>query len=170
MKTRMHRRLMLAVYPNINGLCYVVFEGNLSSIDWGIKTARMLKDIILERESQRLMETFRPAAIVLPMRRVVSVGAGRLQQVVGSIGMAAKQRGIAVHMYSRADIQRHFDLFGARSKDEIARVIAHVLPEFSQHLPPPRKVWMSEDYRMGLFDAIALAMVHFAELPVERST
>ena len=30
-----------------------------------------------------------------------------------------------------------------------------------QCTPPPRKPWMSEDRRMGLFDAAALALVFF---------
>jgi hypothetical protein len=29
--------------------------------------------------------------------------------------------------------------------------------ELGHRLPPKRKPWMSEDYRMGIFDAVALA-------------
>ena len=30
---------ILAMYPNMSGLCYAVFEDKLRTIDWGIKTA-----------------------------------------------------------------------------------------------------------------------------------
>ncbi len=48
-----------------------------------------------------------------------------------------------------------------KSKDAIARTIAQLMPEFEQHLPPVRKIWMSEDYRMGIFDAVAIAMAQW---------
>jgi hypothetical protein len=35
------------------------------------------------------------------------------------------------------------------------------IPAFERHVPPPRKPWMSEDARMGLFDAAALALIFF---------
>jgi len=64
-------------------------------------------------------------------------------------------------MKASGRVQAHFLPCGAKSKDAIARVIVEQLPEFGQHLPPRRKKWMSEDYRMGLFDAVALAMIYF---------
>ena len=49
----------------------------------------------------------------------------------------------------------------ARTKDEIARAIAKLLPEFAARVPPMRKLWMSEDYRMGLFDALSLVFTYY---------
>jgi len=43
----------------------------------------------------------------------------------------------------------------------LALVIAQHIPAFERYLPPPRKPWMSEDARMGLFDAAALALTFF---------
>ncbi|WP_156527887.1 hypothetical protein [Bradyrhizobium stylosanthis] len=42
-----------------------------------------------------------------------------------------------------------------------AERIAKHIPAFEQYVPPPRKPWMSEDRRMGLFDAAALALTFF---------
>jgi hypothetical protein len=153
--------LVLALYPNMKGLWYVVFEERLRTIDWGIKQVRKKKGADFERYAQWLMNVFSPARIVLPMRLAVTVESGRLQKVAANIEELATAYGISVHFYSRAEIQAHFMQYGTKSKDEIARVIVGVLPEFGQHLPPRRKKWMSEDYRMGLFDAVALAMVYF---------
>jgi hypothetical protein len=159
--TALRSGLVLALYPNMSGLCYAVFEGKLKIVDWGIKTARKAKGSALELHAQLLMEIFGPVSIILPTRRAVTRGSGRLQMVIANSEKSAKEYGISVYFYSRADIQEYFTRYGARSKDAIARVIVDLLPEFAQHLPPPRKAWMSEDYRMGLFDAVALAMVYF---------
>ena len=47
------------------------------------------------------------------------------------------------------------------TKHGIAQTIAKHIPALSLYLPPARKPWMSEDARMGLFDAAALALMFF---------
>src|SRR5262249_39424985 len=88
-------------------------------------------------------------------------GSGRIQRTASNIEVLAYECRASVRFYTRRDIQNYFIQHGAKSKDGIARVIVGLLPEFAQHLPPRRKLWMSEDYRMGLFDAVALAIVYF---------
>jgi hypothetical protein len=51
--------------------------------------------------------------------------------------------------------------FGASSKQEIAAAIANRFPELAPRLPRFRKPWMSEDYRMSIFDAVALGLIYF---------
>ena len=46
-------------------------------------------------------------------------------------------------------------------KQEIAIAIAERFPELAPRLPRSRKPWMSEDYRMSIFDAVALALTFF---------
>ena len=46
-------------------------------------------------------------------------------------------------------------------KQMVAEAIAKHIPAFERYVPPPRKPWMSEDSRMGLFDAAALGLVFF---------
>jgi len=41
-------------------------------------------------------------------------------------------------------------LLGARTKHQIAHAIANQFPELAPHVPPHRKCWMSEDYRMSI--------------------
>ena len=43
----------------------------------------------------------------------------------------------------------------------MAELIAQRIPAFERYVPPPRKPWMSEDARMGLFDAAGLGLVFF---------
>jgi|SRR5690348_15036174 hypothetical protein len=49
-----------------------------------------------------------------------------------------------------------------------AQFIASHIPVFQPLLPPPRKIWNSEDARMSIFDAAALALTFFDAEAVSR--
>jgi hypothetical protein len=49
----------------------------------------------------------------------------------------------------------------ASTKHQIVSDVAHQFPELARQLPPARKPWMSEDERMAIFDAAALAVIFF---------
>ncbi len=57
---------------------------------------------------------------------------------------------------------------GVINKQSLAEAIARHMPAFERYLPPPRKPWMSEDSRMNLFDAAALALAFF-QSPCRRA-
>jgi hypothetical protein len=40
--------------------------------------------------------------------------------------------------------------------------LAQRFPELAAKLPPKRKIWQSEDYRMSIFDAASLGVAYFA--------
>ena len=161
--------IVLAMYPNVSGMGYAVFEGHLIPVDWGIKTARMRKDITLIRHANRLLELFKPSALLLPLRSTAIGGAQRLHKIAVEIEALGKTCGASIHWYRRSDIKASFSRHGAQSKDAIARNIAQQMPEFEQHLPPLRKIWMSEDYRMGIFDAVALAVTYYENNGLEKN-
>jgi len=154
---------VLAVYPNTRGFAFVLFEGPLSPIDWGVKEMRgrgkrqrCLVAII------SILDRFQPDIVVLQDtspsgtrrgRRVANLNAAFVELVEG--------RGIPVYAYSRKDVRRAFACLGVINKQTIAETIAKHVPAFERYVPPPRKPWMSEDARMGLFDAAALALVFF---------
>jgi hypothetical protein len=64
---------------------------------------------------------------------------------------------------SRNEVDRHFAYLGRVTKDTIAAAVAKHIPAFERFLPPPRKPWKSEDARMGIFDAAALALTFFQD-------
>jgi hypothetical protein len=46
-----------------------------------------------------------------------------------------------------------------KTKHNIAEKIAQIFPEeLSSYLPPERKAWMSEDPRLYVFEAVAMAL------------
>ena len=58
---------------------------------------------------------------------------------------------------------------GTRTRDEIARAIAKMLPEFEALMRPMRKVWQSEAYRMPMFDALSLMFTYYANEHLART-
>jgi hypothetical protein len=55
---------------------------------------------------------------------------------------------------------RGFFADGCGTKHALAEIIAERFPkELGFRLPPKRRAWMSEDSRMDIFDAVALALM-----------
>jgi hypothetical protein len=71
---------------------------------------------------------------------------------------------VRVKTYSRAQVIQYFAELGAVTKHKIAEAIAKHIPALSLYVPPARKPWMSENARMGIFDAAALAWLYFSEM------
>jgi hypothetical protein len=59
--------------------------------------------------------------------------------------------GFPVRFFSRNDVRRCFTYVQTVSKDTIAAAIAKRIPALGRFLPLPRKLWKSEDARMGSF-------------------
>jgi len=57
-----------------------------------------------------------------------------------------------------------------RNKYEVASALALQFPDLASRLPPRRKCWQSEDYRMGIFDAAALGVAYFARRRMQLPT
>ena len=55
----------------------------------------------------------------------------------------------------------HFNASGKPGAVQIAEAIARSYPELKPHLPTARKLWMSENLRMSIFDATALVLTYF---------
>lgn len=160
-------RLVLAVHFQPRGLAFVLFAGSLLPVDWGVfdprganKNARCLKridalfalhtpDILLLQDASDRNKRF----------RVLNCGAAK----------RAAQHGIAIRTYSRAQIVQHFEELGATSvtKHRIAEQIAEQIPSLRLYLPWRRKPWMTEDPRMGIFEAAALGLMLFRSIDSE---
>jgi hypothetical protein len=57
-----------------------------------------------------------------------------------------------------------------RNKYTIAGALAKQLPELAPRLPGLRKIWKSEDYRISIFDAVALGVAYFSHRRTPRSS
>jgi len=165
MSTR--RKLVMAVFPNTRGFAYVVFEGALLPIDWGMSEVRgARKNTLAVRRIDRLINLLGPDVLVLRAMADLQTPRGkRLCKLVGSLGELAKAKGIASLQFPREEVRRTFHYLGSPTRDTIARSIAKHIACFDPYLPPIRQFWKSEDRRMGIFDAAALALTFYRENP-----
>jgi hypothetical protein len=155
--------LVLSIYPNTRGFAFVLFEGPLTPIDWAVTEMRgPRKNERCLRSVTKLVSRYEPDALVIQDTSEAGTRrARRVRNLNGAIGELAEAKGVPVFAYSRAQVRHAFRHIGSGTKHAIAETIAKHIPAFARYLPPVRKPWMSEDVRMGLFDAAALALMFF---------
>ena len=153
--------LVLSLYPNALGLGYACLAFPQSLKETGvIKITPIDNEKILEHV-KKFIEFFKPHVIVVrDCDDQYSRNSGRTKQLTESITCYAKEMNIPVYGYSRQKIRDVFELFGAKTKYEIAAQIVKWFPKLEPRAPKIRKVWDKESYYMGTFDALALAITH----------
>jgi hypothetical protein len=158
------RELVLAIYPYRQGVTYTLFEAPLSPVDWSIKKVgdheRNSRSLAIVR---RLIEAHHPDVLVLEEYAGSSRKRGdRVMRLNELIRNYALGQAVETHAFARADIAEAFSPAGAKTRHEIARVIAAQIEAFAHRLPPVRKAWMDQDIRMTLFNAASLAWTYYA--------
>jgi hypothetical protein len=146
---------IIAVDLRPQSLGFVVFEGGDSILDWGVKSFRggvNATRIPLGPKVRELIATYVPDAFVLRKRKGTDAVLGELEQ-------AARPRRVTVRFLTRGAIKDAFP--GCRNKDEIASAVSDRFIELLSILPPKRKNWRREDYRMRIFDAAATGIAYF---------
>lgn len=157
-----HRRV-LAVDPTSRGFGFVVIETPSRLVDWGVAHLRAGE---FERSLLRiagLLRLYKPNTLVI--EDCASGGSRRCPRVRALLDAIA---GLAAESHLRCErlspnVVR--DSLGGGlhvTKYGVAKLIVASYPELRPRLPPPRKPWMSEDERMGIFDAAALALTFLA--------
>ena len=104
---------------------------------------------------------YNPQVIVLedtsikPFRR-----SERIRALCKRIIRTAESRSVTVVLFTRIQVRRAFFADDRGTKHALAEIIARQFPEeLGFRLPPKRRPWMSEDSRMDIFDAVALALM-----------
>lgn len=165
MKGRRNPTRLLAIDPTPRGFGFIVIEGTRTVVDWGVRSGRATsiarEQQLLERVSD-LLRQYRPDVVVLEKTAAPdSKRRGRVRLLIEATANLTMWEGIPVRRVAISTVRKLFMHFGARTKHEIACVIAMQLPETAAWLPKPRSLWTGEDYRMAVFDAAALALAHF---------
>jgi hypothetical protein len=154
--------LALTVYPRSFG--FVVFEGPNRMLDWGVRSFRSGVNAVKIPSSRKLLallDEFRPSAIVI--RKPDAERRTKKWKMLITIERQAHSRRVPVRFVSRRDVNRAFVGFES-NKYEVASALAKQFPSLASKLPPKRKCWQSEDYRMGIFDAAALGVAYFVAI------
>lgn len=156
------RERVLAIQPTTRGFGFAVFEGPQEPIDWGVKEVRKNKNAVCLYKIRELVELYEPQVLITEdYAGEGSRRAKRIEQLIRDIAYLGDKKRIIVASYSRAEIRKTFKPFGAETKYEIAKLVAKWLPGFRFRLPPVRKIWKSEDYRMAIFDAASLGLTYY---------
>ena len=150
---------ILVIAPTTRGVGFAVLEGKDSLVDWGVKTVQGDKNANSLAKVEELIAQYRPGVLVLQDTKD-SRKSQRIKVLSRKIMALAETRKVSVKVFSQEQVRRAFFADGKGTKQEIAEIIAKQFPdELGSRLPQKRKAWMSEQYQMGIFDAVALALM-----------
>ena len=148
---------IIAVDLRPQSLGFVVLEGEDRLLDWGVKSFRGGTNTVrvpFGPKVSELISAYVPDAIVLRSRIGTDAMLSELEQT-------ASVRGAIVHLLAPSVVKNFFSR--CRNKDQIASAVCDHFLELLPALPPKRKVWKKEDYRMRIFDAAATGIAYFTE-------
>jgi len=151
---------ILSIAPVAKGVGFAMVDGLDALADWGIRTVKGDKNKHSLKIVKALMAQYQPNLLVL--QDVWAKGsrrAPRIRDLTKLIVALAKRQKLKVVLLSRTQVLSAFSPDGQVTKEAIAEIIAKRFPdELGADLPPKRELWMSEDPRMAIFDAIALIL------------
>ncbi len=161
-------RRVLALNVRSQSFAFAVFEGPELLLDFGTKSFRGGVNAVCVPAGKKLaalLADYRPDVILVKY----SLRARAKKPVVRAVKNLLGRSHIAVRVVEPRSLRRFFaHSHAAHNKYAVAAVIASrfpeiawKLPEIAGNLPPMRKPENEEDYRVLLFDAIAIALAYF---------
>ena len=116
------------------------------------------------------MHWYAPDVLVLENTHTVeSRRHPRIRALSNDVARLAERLDIDVVRISWALVRQVCGESASATKEQIAARVGEMFPEIKHQAPPKRKPWMSEDERMNLFDAVALAVTGFSVAETRRS-
>ncbi len=153
---------VLALDPTSGGIGFAVLEGPHQLIDWGVKSAPERTPHYALWLIEALIARYEPDVIVLEdCEACGSRRCPRVRALIRQIVRRAAKHDIKTHRFAGRQIREAFAATNGLTKYRRARAIAEQFPELAPRVPPVRRPWMSEDYRMSIFDAVGLAVTFF---------
>jgi hypothetical protein len=152
---------VLALDVRSRNFGFVVFEGPNEILDWGVKSFRSGGNAVKTPAATKLLslfDEFAPSAVVI--RERATGKRTKKPKLLSIIERQVRNRRIPVRFITPRDVNRAFVGFES-NKYEVASALAKQFPGLASRLPPKRKCWQSEDYRMGIFDAAAVGVAYF---------
>lgn len=153
---------ILALYPTAYGVGYALFNSPKQLVEFGLGHIRPVSSQKSLKRIQKYLRYYEPDIVLLRgLEAKVSKTHKRTERLIRRISENAEEQGLVVHQYTRGDIKEIFAQFERNSKYQISQKIIEWYPETKQYEFPKRKRWMAENPFAGVFDAIALGVVHF---------
>lgn len=153
---------IFALDPSNKGFGYAVFELPFRLVECGFAHVSGDKNAGATVRFEKLLIRFRPDTVVLEDAEAPgSRRHPRVRRLAETLAKLARERGIAVSTVARVAVLKCFaPADGRATKYTIAKQLSKQFPELGDCLPPPRKPWRTEDRRLAIFDAVALAVTH----------
>jgi hypothetical protein len=116
----------------------------------------------VRKSLRRLLDRWRPSLIVT--QKSPKPATLRLKKIGAGLAVEAQRFGIPVRRVPEAAIWAAFGDGRRTTKFRIAQMLVERISFLAQTLPPLRKIYESQDYRLGMFAAVALALAFIAQL------
>lgn len=151
---------IMAIAVSTRGFGYAVLEGGDTLADVGVVAVTGKWTIKGLPKIEALLNRYFPEVVVMQdMEEQAARRSKRLRDVNQLVQVELALHKCKVALLSQRAVRREFFDEEPGTKDRLARLLAQRFPEDLCHrLPPSRKPWMSEDRRMDIFDAVALAV------------
>lgn len=146
---------LLAIDPCCKGFGFVLFDVPSGLADHGLVRVTKDKATATILRFEEFLVRCRPDALVL--ENTHAPGSRRWPRIVKlleDMRQVANDQGIAVYQASRLEVCAHFQA----TKYKIALQLVRTYPVLAGRLPPPRRIWQSENDRLAIFDAQALVV------------
>src|SRR6266853_1534560 len=152
--------LALDLHPGRFG--YAVLEDSRELLDWGVRRnyggQKPWRITLIRKKLSSLLSQWEPTLVLL---NEVPRFSPQIQRIATVIRKEARHRKLPVRVVDKQGVKSAFGLGQQITKYETACLLAEQIPVLHWELPPKRKIWESEHYRMSIFDAAAAA-IHFA--------
>lgn len=153
---------VLGVSANTYGMGYAALDGPRDILETGVTRAAFFGYRSCVNRLRALASFYQPDLIAIESNRGKGLVKGKVAgRVFRAITEEAKRLKIPIIVYTRDDVIAVFEQFQAPTRYQIAKRITEWLPELTPKLPRRRNFWDTKDINLSIFDAVAVALVHY---------
>lgn len=151
---------ILSIYPNSRGFGFACLELGSRVIDTGLIEISPVDNEKCLARIKHFMDYFKPALVTLRDTNKLGKKGKRITKLTNAITELAIERDLPTYYYSREQVKFCFEQFGANDKYEMSQKIIEWIEEMKPLAPKKKKFYETEDYHMGVFDALSLAICY----------
>jgi hypothetical protein len=152
------QRPILGLDPSKRGLAFVFFVKG-TPIDWGLWRADAGEAFAV---LERILDTCPAEVLVIENPRAIGCQRrARMRGLLRDLAARAGELGLEIRWVARQSVRDHWANQGLSRKDAVASAIAERFPVLRPLVPRFRKIFMDEEPRSRIFDAVSLVLYAF---------